>query len=368
MSGEPSLGKRKRQNTRRTPPDEDLNLVSKKQKVDITPSSASRKSRTKPVRSIKQTSRETIHEEEQDENPAEAGDPDKVSRSPSTPRAVIDNTFIRIGPPRRRKKTLPPATTFFSPRAPSPPFRHLREEEEETTQEAAGIIPHLSPSPRALKKKKRRLKPPSDVRPRLPVLAAEALPVPPSRDPTQEPQKPSDQEGPLEADLPPPDQDDEPTEPPPDPTPPIAARQRTPTDSPVDDAILTPTPPRANKSTKRLGPVPRLESSHLKQYSQVADTTSVIDEFSPKKPFSTQDGVESPIHDSQVRGTATKPIRQSPDPRPADDPLDVDISQKMQDAQDAYFDFDGRASGDEVLDQEPLTTVSDAGQPVLPPL
>ena len=100
----------------------------------------------------------------------------------------------------------------------------------------------------------------------------------------------------------------------------------------------------------------------------MADTTSVIDEFSPKKSFSTQDGVESPIHDSQVRGIATKPIHQSPDPRPADDPIDVDISQKMEDAQDAYFNFDGRANGDEVLDHELPTTVSDAGQPVLPPL
>ena len=94
----------------------------------------------------------------------------------------------------------------------------------------------------------------------------------------------------------------------------------------------------------------------------MADTTSVIDEFSPKKSFHTQDAVESSVQDSQIYRAAGKSLRQSSDLGPLDDPLDADIVKKMQDVQDAYFDFDGRAN--EVPHREQPTTVSNVGQPV----
>jgi len=397
-SGDPSLGKRKRRSTRHTPADEDPKPVSKKRRVDVTSPLASQKSRTKSIRSPKRISRETIHEEEEDEDPVEMEIPDKVFRSrftsnsgidsavlrigpprrrdeveipdkvlrpPPTPKSGIDNAVLRIGPPRRRKKIapLPSIATLPSPRAPSPPFRHLREEEEENTQEAAPIVPQLDSSRPAVKKKKRRLKPPSDARPKLPVLAERNPLSPPSRDATQEPQEPSDQGEPFEADPPPPDQDDEPTEPPPEPTPPRASRLHTLPDSPVDDDIPMPIPSRARKNVQTLGPVPRMDPAELKPHLLPADTTSIIDEFSPKKSFPTQDTIESSVQDSQDLLAATKPLHQSLDPEPVD--LEVGIAQKIKDVQDAYFDFDGQANESEVLDQERPTTVSNIGQPVL---
>jgi hypothetical protein len=92
----------------------------------------------------------------------------------------------------------------------------------------------------------------------------------------------------------------------------------------------------------------------------VADTTSAIDEFSPKKSFPTQDTVETSVQDSQVRRAASEHLHQSFDSAPVDDPLDNDIFMKMQDVQDAYFDFDGRAN--EVPNQEQATTVSNVGR------
>jgi len=365
-SGDPSLGKRKRRSTRHTPDDEDPKPVSKKPRVDVTTSSASQKSRTKSIRSPKRIIREAIHEEEGGEDPVEGEIPEKVSRSFFNSKSGTNSAVLRIGPPRRRKKIapLPSVATLPSPRVPSSAFRHLREEEEENTQEAAPIVPQLGSSPPAVRKKKRRLKPPSDARPNLPALAVKKPLLPHSRDVTQEPQEPSDQGEPFEADPPPPAQDGEPIEPLPEPTPPGASRQQTPLDSPVHDDIRTPTHPRARKSTKTLGPVPRMDSSHFKPHLPSVDTTSVIDEFSPKKSFPTQDTIESSVQDSQVRSAATKPLHQSFDPEPVD--LEVDIAQKMQDVQDTYFDFDGQVNESEVPDQERPTTVSNAGRPVLP--
>jgi hypothetical protein len=361
VPGEPSLGKRKRRNTRHTPGDEDSKPVSKKQRIDLTSSSASRKARTKSIRSPQRIGRETIHEEEED--PAEAGDPDKASRSPPPPKVGKGDAVVRIGPPRRRKKIarLPSAATLPSSHIPSSAPTHLLRDEEEDTQEAAGIVPHPNSSPPTVKKKKRRLKPASDARPNLPTLAEEKPPVPPSRGATQEPQEPPGQEEPFEADVPPPDQDNEPTEPLPKPTPSRSARQQTPPGSPIDDDASTPTPPRAKGNAKRLGPVPRLGSSHFKPYLQAADTTSVIDEFSPKKPFPTQDTIEPSVQGSQVHRTTTKPRQPSLDPEPVDDTLDVDLTQQMQDVQDAYFDSNDQAAENEVPHQVQPTTVSDIG-------
>ena len=303
------------------------------------------------------------HEEEVEEGPAEAESPEKVSRSPPPSKVGTNDAVVRIGPPRRRKKIarLPSAATLPSPHVPSSASTRLRREEEENTQEAADTVPHLNSSPLTVKKRKRRLKPASDVLPKLPTLAEKEPRALASPGATQEPQEPSDQEEPFEADVPPPDQDNEPTKPLPKSTPPRSARQQAPPDSLVDNGVSTPTPPRAKKNTKRLGPVPRLESSHFKPYLRVADTTSIIDEFSPKKPFPTQDTIESSVQDSQVRHTATEPRQPSLDPEFVDDTLDVDLVQKMQDVQDTYFDFDDQAAENEVPDQEQQTTVSDIG-------
>ena len=358
VSGEPSLGKRKRQSTRHTPLDEEPKPVPKKQRVGTTSSSTSKKSRTKSTRSLKQISRETIDEEEEIEVPVEAEGPDKASRSSSNSKAGTGSSTLRIGPPRKHKKftALMSAATPPSLRRSNSAFRHKREEEEENTQEAAGIVPQPSSSPPAMKKK-RRPKPALDVHPKPPTSTVGEAPVPPSRDASQEPQEPPDQDGPFEAGSPLPDQGDEPADPLPEPTPPRTTRKQTPPDPPVDDAISTPTPPRAKKKTKTLGPVPRLYSTHFEPYLQVADATSVIDEFSPKKPFPTQDIVEPSIQDSQDLYAATEPLHQSLDPGPVDDPLDVEIAKKMQDVQDAYFDFDGRAN--EAPHEPQPTTVSD---------
>ena len=355
IPGEPSLGKRKRRDTKHTPADEDPKPAPKKQKIDVTSSSASQKSRLKS-RSPKRISKETIHEEEGDEGPIEEAVFDKVSHSPSSPKAGPGNAVVRIGPPRRRKKisTLPPTATLPSSPAPSSALIHLREEEEENTQEAAGIVPHPDSSPPAAKKKKRRLKPASDVRPKLPVLVEKKPLVLPLREATQEP---SDQEEPFEADLPPPDQGDEPTKPAPEHTPQRSAREQVSPDSPVGEDISTPSPPRTKKG---LDLIPRLEPPCFEPPLLVADTTSIIDEFSPTKPFPTQDPIETSIRDSQVDRDATETRRPSPDLETVDDLLDVDITQKMQDVQDAYFDFD-RATENGVLDQEQPTTVSYVG-------
>ena len=356
MSGEPSLGKRKRRSVRNSPADEDPKPALKKQRIHVVSSSTYQKSRTRSIRSPKQISRETIYEEGGNDEPTKAAGLDKVSRPPRTLKIGSGSEVIRIGPPRRRKKIAPLPTVATSPpsRGPSSAFRYSRQEEEEDTQEAAGIVAQFSPSPLAMRKKKRRLKPASDVRPKPPMLAVRTSPVPPSRD---EPQELSDQDEPLEADPPLPDQDDEPAEPLPEPTPLRTTRQQSPPDSPVDDDIPTPTSPRTNINA--LSPVSRLDlSPHL----PVADTTSLIDEFSPKKPLPTQDTIESPVHDSQVCRSGTKSLPQSLDPGPADDPLDADTVQEMQDVQDTYLDFNGQAGG--VPNREQPTTVGNVGQPI----
>lgn len=363
VSGEPSLGKRKRRTPRHTSADdEDPKPVPKRQKVDFASSSSSQKSRVLSIRIPKQISRETIHEEEEDEGPVEEQGSDKVSRSHSIPRAPVDSTVVRIGPPRKRKKITSAATPPSSRRSNSA-LSHLREEEEENTQEAAGIVPLHDSSPPAVKKKKRRLKPPSDAHPKPPTLDARKPSAQPSRDASQEPKEPSDQEEPFENDHPPPDQDDEPTGPLLEPTPPTAARQQTPPDLPVDDDMSTPAHPPTKKNAKILGPIPRLDPSDFEPHLQMADTTSVIDEFSPKKSFPLQDAIESSIQDSQDHLVAAKPFHQNFDPLIVDDPLD-DIVKKMQDVQDAYFDFEGRAG--ETPHQEQPTTVGNIGKLVLP--
>jgi len=364
VSRELALGKRKRQSTRHPPADDDPKPVPKKQRVDVASSSTSQKSRTKSIRSLKHVNKETIDDEDEIEVPVEVGGPDKASRSSSNSKAGTGSSTMRIGPPRRHKKVtpLPSAATPSSPRGSNSAFKHLQEEEEENTQEAAGIAPKPVFIPPPAKKKKRRLKTPLDVRPKPPAFAVEATPVPPSRDASLQPQEPFDQEEPFEASPLLPGQDGEPAEPLPGPTPPRAARQQASPEPPFDDPIFTPTPPRAKKKTKTLGPVPKLHPSHFEPYLQVADTTSIIDEFSPMKLFATQDTVEPSIQDSQDLHVATEPLHQSFDPAPVDDPLDVEIAKKMQDVQDAYFDFDGRAN--EVPHEAQPTTVSDASSHV----
>ena len=370
VSGEPSLGKRKRQSTRHTPADEDPKPVPKKQRVDAASSSTSQKSRTKSIRSLKQISKETIDDEEEIEPPVEVEGLVKASRSSSNSKAGTGSSTVRIGPPRRHKKVtpVPSAAIPSSPRGSNSAFKHLREEEEENTQEAAGVIPKPSLILPAAKKKKRRLKTPSDVRPKPPTFVVEDTPVPPSRDASLQPQEPFDQEEPSKAGPPLPGQDDEPADPLPEPTPPRAARQQTSPELQFDDPLFTPTPPRAKTKTKikTLGPVPKLYPSHFEPYLQAADTTSVIDEFSPVKLFPTQDTVEPSVQDSQDLHVTTEPLHQGFDPEPVDDPLDVEIAKKMQDVQDAYFDLDGRAN--EVPHETQPTTVSNAASPVYFPL
>lgn len=357
--GEPSLGKRKRRSTRFTPTDEDPKPALKKQRVGVTSSSTSQKSRTKSIRSSKHINRETIREEEGDEAlvemeaPYEVEGPYEVYHSTSTSKTGTGSAVVRIGPPRKRKKLapLPPASRSPSPRRSDSAFRHLRKEEEENTQEAAGAVPQ--PSPPTVRKKKRRLKPPSDVRPKPLVLAVEK--PPPLRDASQDPQEPSDQEELFGVTPAPLDQDDEPRVPLPEPTPPRLARQLTPPDPLLEDDISTPASPQMKKKTT-LDPVPKLYPSEFAQYLEAADTTSVIDEFSPMKSFPAQGSIESSIQDSQDQHTTTESLHQGFGPGPADDSFDVDIVKKMQDVQDAYFDLDGRAN--EVSQQEQPTTVS----------
>ena len=360
-SGEHALGKRKRRNTRHTLADEDPKPVPKKQRVNVTPSPAPQRSRTTSVENPKQISRQTIYEEDEGGDPVEVEGPEQVSRTPSTSKAGAGSAIVRIGPPRRRKKIAP-----LPPPATPPPYHgsnsahsYPREEEEENTQEAAGIVPRPVSSPPTVKKKKRRLKPASDIRPRIPTPVAEDPPASPLQNYPEEPQEPSDQEEPFKADPSLPDQDGEHIESLPEPTPPRAARHRSLPTSPVSDDISTPVLPRVQQSTNALGPVPRMNPSNFKPYLQVADTTSVIDEFSPKKSFPTQDTIETSVQGSQDRRTAPEHLHQTLDPVPVDDPLDVDIVQKMQDVQDTYFDFDGRAN--EVSNQGQLITVSNFG-------
>ena len=355
-SGEPSLGKRKRRNTRQTPTDEGSKPVSKKQRIGASSLSTSRKS---SIRSQKRIEKETIGEEGENEDLAKTEDPGKVLHSPSTSEIGTSNAIVRIGPPRRRKKIsrLPSTATRPLSRVQGPATIHLREEEEENTQEAARVVSRPDSRSPTVKRKKRRLKPPSDVHPKPQVLAENVPPVLPSRDATQEPQEPPDQEEPFEDDPPRPEQDDEPAEPLPDSTPPRPARQQTPPDS----------PPRARKNKKRLGPVPRLESSHFKPYLPPADTASVIDEFSPKNSFPTQDGIESSFEISQARRGVANPRQPSSDPEPVDDTLDIDISPDVQDVRDTYTNFDDQEAedeapdGDEVPDEERPVTVSSIG-------
>lgn len=359
-TGEPSLGKRKRRGTKASPADEDPKPVPKKQRIDDASSSASHRSRTKSTRSSKHISKEMMNEEEEVQDFSDVQNSDKMPRSPSPSEVGVGTSIVRIGPPRGRKK-IPPLSlaTPASSRTPNPAFRDSREEEEENTQEAAGTVSHFETNPPTVKKKKRRLKPPSDVHPARPVLAENKPLPPPSRDTSQEPEEPSDQEEPLRVDQPPLDQDNGPTEP--EPTPPRSSRQRSLPDPQIDDESPTPTP-RANRSAEKLAPVPRLEPSHFKPYLQTADTTSVIDEFSPKKAPPTQDAIESPDQGSQVPRSDG-----SPDPEPVDDHLDPDITQEMQDMEDAYIDLNGQANGIELVDQEQVTTVSSSGPSTLPP-
>jgi hypothetical protein len=359
IAAEPSLGKRKRRGTKASPADEDPKPVPKKQRIDDASSSASHRSRTKSTRSSKHTSKEIICEEDEPQDFADAQNLDKMPRSPFTSEVGIGTSIIRIGPPRGRKKI--PRLSLATPASShvtNPAFRDSREEEEEDTQEAAGAVSHLGPNPPTVKKKKRRLKPASDVHPPRPVLAENKSLPPPSRDTTQEPEDPSDQEEPLRVDQPSLDQDDGPAEP--EPILPRSSRQRSSPDPQIDDESPTPTP-RANGSAEKSAPVPRLEPSHFRPDLQTADTTSVIDEFSPKKAPPTQDTIESPDQGSQVPRSDG-----SPDLEPVDDHLDVDITQEMQDMEDAYIDLDGQANGIGSVDREQVTTVSSGSQSTLP--
>lgn len=321
----------------------------KKQRVDATSPTTFRKS---PIRSQKRIEGESIREEEENRDLVEAEGPGKASHSSSTSKIDAGNATLRIGPPRRRKKSsrLSSTATRPSPHVPRSALIHLRKEEEENTQEAARAVLRLDSEPPTVKRKKRRLKPPSDVHPKLPVLAENGPPSLPFREITQEPQEPPDQQEPVEADPRRPDQDDEPVELP-ESTPPRPSRQQTPPDS----------PPRAKKSKKKLGPVPRLESSHFKPYLREADTASVIDEFSPKKSFPTQDTIEPSVEDSQARHGTANSRQPSPDPEPVDDPPDIDISPGMQDVQDTCTNFDDQEAEDEVPDEEQPVTVSSIG-------
>jgi hypothetical protein len=116
------------------------------------------------------------------------------------------------------------------------------------------------------------------------------------------------------------------------------------------------------KNAKKYAPIPRLESSHFKPYLEAPETTSVIDEFSPKKSFYPQDTIESSIQDSQFRHTVTQPPNESLYSAPGDGLFDDDIAQKMQDAEDAYLNLDGQENGIETPNEEQPTTVSNVDQ------
>lgn len=353
IAEEPSLGKRKRRNAKHTPVNEDITPMSKKQRVGGV-LSASQKPSTESSKGLKRIREEKIPEGGED--PVEAGN---IHRSPSTSKAGTGGAVLRIGPPRKRKNVTPPSS-----RVPDSEFRRSRKEEE-STQDAVGRVSSLNSNPLTVKKK-RRLKPASDVRPKLPVLTEKGPLAPPSRNATQELAEPRDQEEPFEADLRPPDDGGDPTEPLPELTPPRTTRQQIPPDTLVEDSFSTPTPPRVMNNAKKLAPIPRLEPSHFKPYLGAADITSTIDEFSPKKSFPSQDIIEPSVQDSQVCRAVMQPLSESIDPAPVNDHLDENIAQKMQDVEDAYFDLDGQANGFETPNEEQPTTVSIVGQFILP--
>lgn len=354
VAEEPPPGKRKRRSTKYTPADEDVEPVSKKQRIDLT-FSDSQKSNTKPRKRPRRIGKEIIPEEE---DPDEAGN---LPHSSSTSKGGIGSAVLRIGPPRKRKRIAPLPPTPPASRVPDFGLRQPQEEEE-NTQEASGRVPSLNLNAQT-GKKKRRLKPTSGVPPKLPVLAEEP-PVSPSRNATQEPTEPRDQESRIEADLPLQCHDGEPAEPLPTFTPPRTAQRQIPLDPPIDNHFSTSGPPRATKNAKKLAQIPRLTSSHFKPYLEAADITSVIDEFSPKKSFLTQDTIESPVQGSQVRRSVTQPRNESFDSAPVDDLFDDDIVQKMQ---DAYINLDGQVNGTETPTEE-QPTVSNLGQSILTPL
>ena len=196
------------------------------------------------------------------------------------------------------------------------------------------------------------------------MLAEKDLLTSPSHNATRGPAKPGGQGNPLEADLPPSD-DDEPAEPLPGLKQPKTTRQPVPPDPPANEDFSTLSPPHPIKNAKGLAPIPRLRSSHFKPYLEAPDITSAIDEFSPKKSFPTQDTIESPFQGSQVRRTVTQPPDETLDPAPIDDLFDDDdddIAQKMQDAEEAYLNLDGQENGVETPNEERPTTVSNVDQ------
>ena len=343
---EPSFRKRKRRSIKYAPVDEDTTPVSKKQRVDGK-SSASQKSTTKSIKNYKRIGEETIPEEEEEEGPIETGN---MAPSPSTPKAGISGGVVRIGPPRKRKKVTP-----SSSRVPGSEFRKSRE--DENTHEPAGSTSSLSLNP-ATAKKKRRLKPAPDVRPKLSVLVKEEHIVSPSHNATHEFTEPRYQ-GPSEADPPPSDHDNEPSGPLPEFIPPRTTHKQPPLGPLIDGDSSIPTP-RTMNNAKKIAPIPRLEPSHFKPYLKKADTTSAIDEFSPNKPFTTQETIESSVQDSQALRTVSQPHNESSGPAPFDGLFDDDIAQKMQDAEDAYLNLDGQANGIETPNE--LTTVSNVCQ------
>lgn len=354
VAEEASLGKRKRRTTKYTPVDEDTTPVFKKQRVRGT-SSASQPPSVKPVNGPEWVGNETIPEEEED--PVKAGN---IPHSPSTSKSGIGSAVLRIGPPRKRKKIAPlPPATPPSPCVPNFGIRQPREEEE-STQEAA----RRAPSNPSTVRKKRRLKPTSDVRPKLPVLAEKEPLASPSHsyNAGQEHAEPHDQE-PFGATHP--NHDNKLVKALPEPTPPRTSQPQIPPDPPVDDAFSTATPPHAMRNAKKLAPIPRLEPSHFKPYLKAADTTSVIDEYSPRKSFPTQDTIESSVRDSQVRLTVSQPPDENFEPALVDDVFDDDIAQKIQDVEDAYIDLDGQANGTGTPNEEQPTTVSNVDQYIL---
>lgn len=212
-------------------------------------------------------------------------------------------------------------------------------------------------------KKKRRLKPPSDARSTLPALAEKKSLVSPSRDTVQEPEEPPNQEEPLDAGPLPLDQDDEPVKTLPDDTPPSPAPQQVSPDPPVDK-ISTPTPPRVDKSARKMAPLPKLEPSHFKSHLQAADSTSVIDEFSPKKIHPTRDTIESSVEGSQVSRAVKKPHRKSSNHVSVNNVFDGDFVQNMQSITGACFELNGQIK---MLVEEQPPTVSNVGQYTLYP-